>query len=448
MCGIAGFSGIGASERVTWMVRQLTHRGPDDVGVWQSRRYPVAVGNRRLKILDLSPLGHQPMVSDDGRWVLTFNGEIYNYIELRQELESLGRRFRSQTDTEVLLAALQEWGAGALLRLNGMFAFALWDDAAGNLLLARDRLGIKPLYYASTGDQFSFASEITAVLASGLIEPQMDTEALGSYLRLLWVPEPHTLFANVKKLEPGCLLNWDGTRINVKRFWDLPAQGGESDDSDAVLAERLFHILQGAAARQLRSDVPVGAFLSGGLDSTTILALAVAANTKPVRTYSIGFRREDRAEEGALSDARYAKLASHTFGVVHEEIVLEPDVVDLMPRMVRHLEDPVADPAAINCYLISRAARETSTVLLSGTGGDELFGGIESIPPVLSRGDISKFRQCSGTCSLSQPSVVSRLALDDWDCATSGSRRNFSVTREIPYLIGSWDTQLTMTRTS
>ncbi len=374
MCGIAGYWGADAGARTAWMTCQLAHRGPDDEGVWETPGHTFALGNRRLKILDLSPLGHQPMASNDGLRVLTFNGEIYNFIELRDELASRGHRFRSQSDTEVLLAALEEWDVSALNRVSGMFAFAFWDGRAGRLMLARDRLGIKPLYYAQTRDGFCFASEISAILASGLVSPILDTAALESYLRLLWIPEPGTLFSGISKLEAGQVLLWDGTRAAVQRYWDLPIPDPQPETGRERVAEEVSATLQSAVMRQLRSDVPVGAFLSGGLDSTSILQLA-AMGSKEVRSYSIGFASADRTEEGALDDLRYARLAAEAFGVRHQEIVLSPHIVDLLPKMVRHLEDPVADPAAINCYLICEAARETSTVLLSGTGGDELFGG-------------------------------------------------------------------------
>jgi asparagine synthase (glutamine-hydrolysing) len=375
MCGIAGFYGEDAADRTAWMTRWLAHRGPDEEGTWVSSRHPFALGNRRLRILDLSPSGHQPMRSEDGRWALTFNGEIYNYLELREGLESRGRTFQSHTDTEVLFAALQEWGSKAVERVSGMFAFALWDDQEGRLLLGRDRLGIKPLYYAKVRGSICFASEISALLASGLIEPRMDPRALESYLRLLWVPEPRTLFTGVTKLEPGHTLTWDRAGTAVRQYWDVPLPGPDIHEDRDGARERVLESLQGAIKRQLRADVPVGAFLSGGIDSTAILSLAVGSGTRTVRTYSIGFASADRAGEGALDDLRFAKFAAAEFGVPHQEIILAPDVVDLFPKMVRHLEDPVADPAALNCYLICLAARETSTVLLSGTGGDELFGG-------------------------------------------------------------------------
>ncbi len=375
MCGIAGIIGPAPTARVAGMTRQLAHRGPDDEGVWFSRQWPAALGNRRLKILDLSPLGHQPMTSPDGRWALTYNGEIYNHLELRRELESLGHAFRSKTDTEVLLAALVEWGIGALDRLRGMFGFALWDDQEGTLTLARDRLGIKPLYYTRAGESIAFGSEMKAVLASGLVEPRLDMEALRAYLRLLWVPEPRTLLHGVMKLPPGCFLIWRAGQGRVERYWDVPRVESECDLTEEDAIDRLRQTLDMATRRQLRSDVPVGILLSGGLDSTAILHSAMAAGAKDLRSYSIAFRSSDRLKEGALDDARFAKLAASALGARHTEIVLTPDVVSLLPKIVRHLEDPVADPAAINTYLLCEAARETSTVLLSGAGGDELFGG-------------------------------------------------------------------------
>jgi asparagine synthase (glutamine-hydrolysing) len=372
MCGIAGLWGEGVRDRVAWMTSLLAHRGPDDEGVWMSQSAPIALGNRRLKILDLSMAGHQPMRSPDGRLVLTFNGEIYNQGDLRSELESLGHVFRSHSDTEVLLAALAQWGTMALQRLNGMFAFALWNETTKTLLLARDRLGIKPLYYTIRENALAFSSEIRSLLGSGLIKPELDRESLRSYLRLLWVPEPKTLFRDIWKLMPGTYLSWDGIRVQNVRYWDVPEQVESPCENSA---EGLRFVLQRAIKGQLSADVPVGAFLSGGLDSTAVAALAMSSRSRDVRSYTIGFSSEDLKQEGALDDLGYARLAAKRLGLRHEEIILAPKVVDLLPKMVRHLEDPVADPAAINCYLICQAARETSTVLLSGTGADELFGG-------------------------------------------------------------------------
>ena len=381
MCGIAGFFGSSAGLRTAWMTRLLAHRGPDDEGVWASTASPMALGNRRLKILDLSSLGHQPMVSRDGRWALTFNGEIYNYVELRRELEGRGQVFHSRSDTEVLLHVLTTWGTDGLARLNGIFAFGLWDDHNRRLLLGRDRLGVKPIYYASQDDSFCFASEIAAILGSGLIEPEIDPTALESYLRLLWVPEPGTLFAGIRKLNPGAILVWDGVRSKVEPYWDVPSPEGPVPLDQA--AEQVAATLESAVRRQLRSDVPVGAFLSGGIDSTAIVGLAAQINVKEVRTYTIRFRPEDRVEEGSFDDSKYSRLVAEWLGTRHEEIVIAPDVVELLPKIVRHLEDPVADPAALNTFLICEAARSSSTVLLSGTGGDELFGGYRKYPATL-----------------------------------------------------------------
>lgn len=375
MCGIAGFYGPDAPARARWMTRQLVHRGPDDEGVWSSTSKPFALGNRRLKIIDLSPLGHQPMRSPNGRWVLTYNGEIYNYLELRSELSSAGYSFRSQTDTEVLLAALITWGMAALDRLNGVFAFGLWDEEEGRLILARDRLGVKPLYYAIDGNQLSFGSEVSAILASGLVEPKIDQDALLGFLRLLWVPEPKTLFSRILKLQPGHTLAWNGTQARIARYWDVPIAESHEARDVAAISEELTAALKSAVHRQLRADVPVGIFLSGGLDSTAILHLAAESGGRSLRAYSVGLSPTSRSEEGALDDVQYARIAARAYGIPHQEIVLSPNVTELLPKMVRHLEDPVADPAAINCYLICKAARETSTVLLSGTGADELFGG-------------------------------------------------------------------------
>ena len=405
MCGIAGYYGAGAPTKVAWMARQLVHRGPDDGGVWVSPKRPLALGNRRLKIIDLSPLGHQPMQSPDGRWVLTFNGEIYNYVELRQELARAGYQFRSQTDTEVLLAALVSWGRDALNRVNGVFAFALWDEAQGSLLLARDRLGVKPLYYADRDGEFSFGSEATTILASGLVSPEIDSRALQSFLRLLWVPEPNTLFAGILKLAPGHLLTWDGKSAEVAPYWELPLPDlTHSGDMESASAE-LREVLGSAIRRQLRADVPVGIFLSGGLDSTAILDLASSSSETELRAYSVGLSPSSRSEEGALDDVRYARIAANAYGVPHHEIVLSPNVTELLPKIVRHLEDPVADPAAINCYLVCEAARQTSTVLLSGTGADELFGGYRKY---VAESMASQYRRMPGALRRSFLEPISR----------------------------------------
>jgi asparagine synthase (glutamine-hydrolysing) len=267
---------------------------------------------------------------------------------------------------------LIEWGVSALQRFHGMFALALWDELEGRLLLARDRLGIKPLYYAESDGSLAFASEVRSVLTSGILQPRVNESALPSYLRLLWVPDPLCLFQGIRKLEPGHYLTWDDGNAQIHRYWDVPEPEGAISIEEA--SGRLRASLDRAVQRQLRADVPVGVLLSGGLDSTSILAFA-AGHAASVQTYSIRFSDRDRARDGALDDSYYARLAAREFATKHTEIVLDPDVASLLPRMVRHLEDPVADPAAINTFLICQSARGTSTVLLSGAGADELFGG-------------------------------------------------------------------------
>ena len=374
MCGIAGGLGEEVAPEVGWMTRLLSHRGPDDEGVWSSRRFPISLGNRRLKILDLSSSGHQPMTSDDGRWALTFNGEIYNHPALRDELAACGWRFRSQTDTETVLASLIEWGAAALRRIQGMFALAFWDDEERRLLLARDRLGIKPLYYARGKDAFAFASEIKAILGSGVVSPALDRSQLVSYMRLLWVPEPGTLFEGIHKLPPATYLTLQSGREEIVSYWEIPTPDPDPS-SLPVAAARLRDALEGAVERQLRADVPVGAFLSGGLDSTALVMMAARNPAREIRTYSIGFSPSDLRRDGAADELRYARLAADAAGTTHQEMILSSDIGGLLRRVVRMLEDPVADPAAINAFLLCEAARPTSTVLLSGTGGDEVFGG-------------------------------------------------------------------------
>jgi asparagine synthase (glutamine-hydrolysing) len=314
------------------------------------------------------------MTSDDGRWALTFNGEIYNHPALRDELAARGWRFRSQTDTETVLASLIEWGAEALLRIQGMFALAFWDDEERRLLLARDRLGIKPLYYARGKNGFAFASEIKAILGSGVVSPALDRSQLVSYMRLLWVPEPGTLFEGIHKLPPATYLTLQSGREEIVSYWEIPTPDPDPS-SLPVAAARLRDALEGAVERQLRADVPVGAFLSGGLDSTALVMMAARNPAREIRTYSIGFSPSDLRRDGAADELRYARLAADAAGTTHQEMILSSDIGGLLRRVVRMLEDPVADPAAINAFLLCEAARPTSTVLLSGTGGDEVFGG-------------------------------------------------------------------------
>ncbi|MCI0490215.1 MAG: asparagine synthase (glutamine-hydrolyzing) [Blastocatellia bacterium] len=377
MCGICGIVGQADELLIKNMLARVAHRGPDDEGVYvaeTSAQDRVGLGHRRLSIIDLSPAGHEPMADASGRVWLTFNGEIYNFKEIRARLERLGHSFRSETDAEVIMYAYLEWGREFLSRLNGMFAFALWDSRDESLLLARDRLGIKPLYYADTPAGFAFASEIKSLLAIPGFERAIDSAALDQFMTFLWVPDPKTAFRGVYKLPPGHYLIYRDGRAEVHEYWDL-----KFDEDRSLSEDEWTQILREQIARSVRaqmiSDVPLGAFLSGGIDSSAIVALMSSAATHKVTTYTFGFTREDLRYDILEDDVKYARVVGEKFETDYHEEFLHPQVMELLPKLVYHMDEPVADPAVITSYLICRAARERLTVLLSGMGGDEVFAG-------------------------------------------------------------------------
>jgi asparagine synthase (glutamine-hydrolysing) len=388
MCGIAGLITTEAGARVGAMLRAVAHRGNDGEGVWESgvideagRR--VCLGHRRLAIIDTSAAGLQPKLSADGRYVLTFNGEIYNYRELRRELQAKGHVFRTETDTEVLLAAFAEWGEGCLARLNGMFAFALWDERERALLLVRDRLGIKPLYYSITRgrdgaaavESLVFASEVKAILASALVGRALDAEGLHQQLTFLWTPDPHTLFRDVWKVPPGHVLKWRDGRVEVREWWDVSFDEVEEGRGEEWWRERVLETLERVVGMEMVSDVPLGSFLSGGVDSSAIVAMMKRhAGGRRVSTYTVGIEQEDLRYDIIPDDARWARRVAKALDTDYHEMMLKPDVAELLPLLVYHMEMPVID-MAVSSYLVSRAARETLTVMLSGMGGDEVFAG-------------------------------------------------------------------------
>ena len=369
------------------MLARIEHRGRDDEGVWTSDAIDAegrraSLGHRRLAIIDPTPAGHQPMLYEDGRFALTFNGEIYNYRELRQELQSKGRRFRTDTDTEVLLAAFAEWGAAKCLsRLNGMFAFAIWDNEERTLTLARDRLGIKPLYYAQApgehgaSSSFIFASEIKAILASGLVAPEMDAEALNQYLTFLWTPDPHTLFRGIQTLPPAHLLTLRGDDVSVREWWDVSFDEIEEGRSEEWWQERVLETLSRVVGMEMVADVPLGSFLSGGVDSSSIVALMKEhAAPRRVSTYTVGIESKDLRYDIIPDDVEWARRVNELLDTDYHEEMLQPDVIELLPKLVYHMDVPPID-MAIPSYLVSRAARSTLKVMLSGMGGDEVFAG-------------------------------------------------------------------------
>jgi asparagine synthase (glutamine-hydrolysing) len=386
MCGIAGLISLNPETRVGAMLKAIEHRGRDDEGVWASARADgegrrACFGHRRLAIIDTSSAGHQPMLSADGRFAVTFNGEIYNYRELRRRLESAGREFRTDTDTEVLLEAFAEWGTDCLARLNGMFAFAVWDEREKTLTLARDRLGVKPLYYAAPegeggqGGSFVFASEAKALFASGLVKPELDAEGLNQQLTFLWTPDPHTLFRGVRRLPPAHVLTWREGETSVREWWDVSFEEVEEGKGEEWWRERVLETLERVVGMEMVADVPLGSFLSGGVDSSVVTALmARHSSGRRVSTYTIGIEDEDLRYDIIPSDVPWARRVGKLLDTDYHETMLRPDVAELLPLLVRHLEMPVID-MAISSYLVSREARETLTVMLSGMGGDEVFAG-------------------------------------------------------------------------
>lgn len=381
MCGIAGILArtgeTVAPGRVEQMVSRLRHRGPDASGTWIDSDNTVGLGHARLSILDLSQLGAQPMKSCSGRYVITYNGEIYNCYELRQELQSAGFRFRGHSDTEIMLAAFERWGIrGALPRLRGMFAFAVWDDSDKKLWLARDRIGIKPLYYTETGTDFIFASELRAIRSGSNSPLKISQEGLSAYLRYGYIPGSLSIFSNVKKLQPGMVLvvGRHGT-AHQEAYWNLDdvAQEGlqnpiPGDEADAVV--ELEARLRKAVREHMVADVPIGAFLSGGIDSSTVTALMQAESNRKINTFSVGFH------EKAYNEADHAAAVARHLGTSHTELyVSDVDIIDVIPHIPDIYDEPFADVSQIPTYLVSQLARQSVTVALSGDGGDELFGG-------------------------------------------------------------------------
>ena len=382
MCGISGLVDCGDKETLARMTSVQAHRGPDDFGLWE-RRCPdgsyVGLGSRRLAIIDLSASGHMPMCNEDRTIWATYNGEIYNFAELRGELQSKGHCFASNTDTEAVIHLYEEEGPECVKRLNGMFAFAICDLRSGTptLFLTRDHFGVKPFYYSHQGHRFAFASEIKALLEVRGIEAELDPESLHQYLTFLWVPDPRTMFRGIHKLPAGHYAIFRGGQLSITKYWDLtfPSANATYPCSENELAEEIRERFRRSVEAQMISDVPIGAFLSAGLDSSSIVAMMSRATRKPVRTYTITFPPKHRVGETTLDDPGVpARLARH-LGCENQQIVAEPDVVDLLPRLTWHMDEPTADPAIITAYLVCREARKQATVLLSGVGGDELFAG-------------------------------------------------------------------------
>jgi len=381
MCGVGGFLVVRTAAtrkeleaRLWGMVARLRHRGPDDEGVWTDCRAGLA--HARLSIIDLSPAGHQPMASADGSAWITYNGEVYNFAEIRQELEALGYRFRSRSDSEVIVNGWQAWGPKIFSRLRGMFALAIWDRRSQRLILARDRLGKKPLYYAATATAFLFGSEIKAVLAWPGLSRTADLSAIDSYLTFGYVPAPQTAFDGIRKLPAAHYLVLealpDGSLggPELVRYWRLPGpRGVRHHRSVAELRRELVAQLEEAVRLRLISDVPLGAFLSGGVDSSAVVATMARVGGGRTKTFSIGFSTAE------YDETRYARMVAERYATDHEELVVEPDAVAILPQLIWHYGEPFADPSAIPTYYVSEMARRKVTVALNGDGGDECFLG-------------------------------------------------------------------------
>jgi asparagine synthase (glutamine-hydrolysing) len=382
MCGIAGLANCGDREVLSRMTHVQSHRGPDDSGLWE-RRFPdgsyIGLGSRRLAILDLSADGHMPMCNEDRTVWITYNGEIYNFAELRRELQSKGHRFASNTDTEVVIHLYEQEGEDCVRRLKGMFAFAICDLRSGRpqLFLARDHFGVKPFYYAQRGRKLAFASEVKALLHVPEIESEIDLESLHQYLTFLWVPDPKTMFRGIYKLPAGHCATFRDGELKIRQYWDLsfPRADASYPKSEADLADEVRERFRQSVEEQMVSDVPIGAFLSAGLDSSSIVAMMCRATKQPVRTYTITFPQKYRVGETTLDDPAVPARLARQLGCENRQIVVEPDVAELLPRLTWHMDEPTADPAIITAYLVCREARKQATVLLSGVGGDELFAG-------------------------------------------------------------------------
>lgn len=379
MCGIAGYAGTHRPELLPGMCRAMGHRGPDDEGFWHNEACGVGLGHRRLSIIDVSQAGHQPMVSTDGHTIIAYNGEVYNFPELRQELEREGRAFHSRTDTEVILQLYERDGLACLQRLNGMFAFAIWDGRTKRLLLARDHAGVKPLYYWQTNGAIYFASELKALLKIPGVPRTINHAAIVDYLTFLWVPGAETMLAGIRKLEPGHYLTWDGGRVTIAPWFSL-TYDPDPNISLADATDAVRSAMTRAVHRQMVSDVPLGAFLSGGLDSSAIAAAMRAAfPDREITAYTAVFPPGEIAEEQGVDDLPYAERVARHLGLTLSRVEIRPNVIELLPLMIYHLDEPDSDPAIFPSYLIANRARDDGIkVLLSGTGGDEVFFGYRS----------------------------------------------------------------------
>lgn len=370
MCGICGFT-YRDESLIKRMNDSIRHRGPDDDGIYVSD--DISLGHRRLSIIDLSPAGHQPMFNEDRSLCIVFNGEIYNYQEIRPVLEGKGYRFKSNSDTEVILHAHKEWGAACLERFRGMFAFAIWDAGKRELFIARDRLGVKPLYYLQRDSRLFFASEIKAFKEAGLTSNELDAGAVNLYFTFRFTPGEQTVLKDVKRLQPGHYLVWKNGDIRIEKYWDIeldedPASSERRPAEEYV--EEFLDIFREAVRLRMVSDVPVGAYLSGGLDSSFIVGIMAGMMERPVSTFSVGF-------PGGADESPYSSLVADHFHTDHHLLNVRANAVDVIPDVIWHLDEPLSDAATIPTYLMSQVTKKEVTVILSGEGADEQLGGYD-----------------------------------------------------------------------
>jgi len=415
ICGIISYDGVPVREElVRKMCQAFACRGPDDEGVYtfdqrigQGEKISIGIGHKRLSIIDLSASGHQPMSNEDGSIWITYNGEIYNFKEQRIELQRKGHALKSHTDTEIILHLYEEEGPQCVHRLNGMFSFALWDKKTSRLWLCRDRIGIKPLVYYWDGKHFAFASEIKSLLNDPVIPRELDYDALLLYLAFNYVPAPYTIFKGIRKLEPGYSLILEKCGLEIEKYWDVQQEKEPKAFCPSLLTQEelikreLYEYLSEAVRKRMIADVPLGAFLSGGLDSSIIVGLMARDTSQPVKTFSIGFK-DDRL----FDETHYAREVSHLYKTDHHEFKLTyRDMLDALPDVLSSFDEPFADSSAIPTYIVSRETKNYVTVALSGDGGDELFAGYRSylgeywykkymmVPAIIREGLIKKIFQ-------------------------------------------------------
>jgi len=373
-CGIAGLMGLSDKELLSRMLSVQRHRGPDSAGQFVDSG--IALGADRLKVIDL-PKGNQPIHNEDGSVWIVYNGEVYNYRELRPQLESEGHRFYTDSDTETVVHAYEEWGTSCLERFRGMFAFALWDSNRRLLFLARDRLGKKPLYYAVQEGALLFSSELKGILQYEGLKREVDWAAVDHFFAYSYVPSPLTIFKQVRKLPPGHYLTYDGREARVRKYWSVDFNPVPQEEGAAV--DRLYSILSEAVRLRLRSDVPLGAFLSGGIDSSVVTAMMSRVSPEPIKTVTVGFDEQD-------AHVRMGRLVADSLNTDHRQYIVDATSLDVLPELLWHFDEPFADPSLIPTYHVSMLTRQVATVAITGDGGDEMFMGYDflSDPPVYS----------------------------------------------------------------